>query len=132
MEVDYIWSLYRQAGILGPAQRVLLQFKSGSIWKARVEGKHKFFTWLLVQAKKLMVGRLKVGINLTCAIKSQWESQDSSWVFPTYKRRIWNNLQDYWPRHSSLRTPLTMLLTICYTAPIVDSSFLESLLKIVY
>ena len=34
------------------------QFKGEYIWKAEVEGKHKFFAWLLVQSKILTADKL--------------------------------------------------------------------------
>jgi hypothetical protein len=34
-------------------------YNSTSIWKAKAEGKHKFFTWLLIQSKILMADKLQ-------------------------------------------------------------------------
>ncbi|KAF8781126.1 hypothetical protein HU200_001103 [Digitaria exilis] len=36
-------------------------FDSTSIWKAKVEGKHRFFAWLLVQRKVLTADKLLLG-----------------------------------------------------------------------
>jgi len=33
-------------------------FKGGSIWQAEVEGKHRFFGWLLIQCKILTADKL--------------------------------------------------------------------------
>jgi hypothetical protein len=68
-------------------------FNSNAIWKAKVEGKHKFFTWLLVQQKISTADNLLLkGIhcNPVCALCNQdVETADYFCLHCVFAKEVW-------------------------------------------
>jgi hypothetical protein len=74
-------------------------FNSNAIWKAKVEGKHRFFTWLLVQHKVLTADTLQIkGIQCDplCALCAQeLETADHLCLECVYAKELWLAVQEW-------------------------------------
>ena len=70
-------------------------FKAKSIWKAHAEGKHKFFTWLLVQAKILTADKLMIRqwpCNPVCVLCDQEpETAAHLCISCPFVKEVWNH-----------------------------------------
>jgi len=69
-------------------------FKPNAIWRAHAEGKHKFFTWLLVQEKLLTTYKLLArnwNCNPTCTLCNlQQETSEHLCLHCPFAVQVWN------------------------------------------
>ena len=84
-------------------------FNTKSIWRARAEGKHRFFTWLLIQAKILTVDKLlqrNWPCNPVCSLCDQQpETALHLCVLCPFALEIWSLVKSWAGDCISLPTP---------------------------
>ena len=78
------------------------QFKGKYIWKAEVEGKHKFFAWLLVQSKILTADNLVARqwpCNTVCSLCGQEQETASHLILHcNFAQQVWSEVES-WTHH---------------------------------
>jgi hypothetical protein len=74
-------------------------FKGGSIWQAEVEGKHRFFGWLLIQCKILTADKLLARnwpCNPICTLCNQEQESASHLILHcTFAQQVWEKMDDW-------------------------------------